>query len=68
MLQTILGLGAGAMFLFLFIWLLPIILILKSDKTSGAEKLLWLLAVLFISWFAWILYMLLAPIGHRQQP
>jgi len=68
MLQTILGLGAGAIVLFMFIWLLPIILILKSDKTTGAEKLLWLIAVIFISWFAWILYMLLAPISYREQP
>ena len=67
MLQTILGLGTGVIILFMFIWLLPIILILRSDKTSGAEKLLWLIAVLFISWFAWILYMLLAPIGCSQQ-
>ncbi|MES9938530.1 MAG: hypothetical protein ABW153_18955 [Sedimenticola sp.] len=66
MLETILGLGAGALALFLLIWLLPIILILKSNKTSGGEKLLWLLAVLFISWFAWIFYLLLAPIGSRE--
>lgn len=66
MLQTILGLGAGIIILLLFIWLLPIVLILRSDKTSGAEKLLWLIAVLFISWFAWILYMLLAPIGYKE--
>ncbi|MES9868193.1 MAG: hypothetical protein ABW090_04490 [Sedimenticola sp.] len=66
MLETILGLGAGALALFLLIWLLPIILILKSGKTSGGEKLLWLLAVLFISWFAWIFYLLLAPIGSRD--
>ncbi|MET0092602.1 MAG: hypothetical protein ABW120_03645 [Sedimenticola sp.] len=66
MLETILGLGAGALALFLLIWLLPIILILKSDKTSGGEKLLWLLAVLFISWFAWIFYLLLAPIGSKE--
>ncbi|MET0102900.1 MAG: hypothetical protein ABW078_14295 [Sedimenticola sp.] len=66
MLETILGLGAGALALFLLIWLLPIILILKSNKTSGGEKLIWLLAVLFISWFAWIFYLLLAPIGSRE--
>ncbi len=65
MIQTILGLGASALFLFVFFWLLPIILILKSNKTTGAEKLFWLVAVLFISWFAWILYLLLAPIGDR---
>ncbi len=65
MVAAILGMGAGAMILFLIIWLLPIVFILKSDKTSGAEKLFWLLAVLFVSWFAWILYMLLAPIGSK---
>jgi hypothetical protein len=48
--------------------LLPIFLILKSNKTSGAEKLFWLLAVLFVSWFAWIFYMLLAPIGNKEEP
>lgn len=66
MLETILGLGAGALILFMIIWLLPIILILKSDKTSGCEKLFWLLAVLFVSWFAWIIYLLLAPISARK--
>ena len=64
--ETLLGLGAGFLILFLIIWLLPIVLILKSDKTSGGEKLFWLLAVLFVSWFAWILYALLAPIGAKR--
>ncbi len=44
------------------IWLLPIFIILKSNKTSGNEKTAWILAVVFISWFAWVFYMLLAPI------
>ena len=66
MLEAILGLGIGVIFLIAFIWLLPIIFILKSDKTSGGEKLFWLIAVLFVSWFAWIIYMLLAPIGSRN--
>ncbi len=66
MLATLLGMGAGAMILFLIIWLLPFFIIIKSNKTSGAEKLFWLMAVLFVSWFAWIFYMLLAPIGVKQ--
>ncbi|MES9876031.1 MAG: hypothetical protein ABW162_03140 [Candidatus Sedimenticola sp. PURPLELP] len=66
MLETILGLGAGAMLFVLLIWLLPIIFILKSNKTSGGEKLVWLIAVLFFSWFSWIIYMLLAPIGSKN--
>ena len=48
-----------------FGWLLPIIIIASSRKTSGGEKLAWLLAVLFVSWFAWIFYLLLAPIKKK---
>jgi len=43
-------------------WLLPIIIILGSSKTSGGEKLAWILLIIFVSWFAWIFYWLLAPI------
>jgi uncharacterized protein with PQ loop repeat len=64
--QTIFGLGMGAMLLTLVIWLLPIVLILRSDKTGGVEKLFWLLAVIFVSWFAWIFYALLAPLGGER--
>jgi membrane protease YdiL (CAAX protease family) len=48
---------------FLFIWLLPILIIAGSDRTTGIEKLMWILAIVFLSWFAWILYFLLAPVG-----
>jgi uncharacterized protein with PQ loop repeat len=65
--QTILGLGMGALLLTVFIWFLPILLILRSEKTSGAEKLFWILAVFFVSWFAWIAYALLAPLGGRRE-
>ena len=44
------------------IWLLPIVLIALSDRTDGKEKLAWILGVVFISWFAWIFYWLLAPL------
>jgi hypothetical protein len=49
-----------------FVWLLPFIIIIFSNKTRGGEKLAWLLAVIFISWFAWIFYLLLAPISKRS--
>lgn len=49
------------------IWLLPIILILVSDRASGKEKLAWILAVIFISWFAWVFYLLLAPLGNNPR-
>ena len=47
------------------IWLIPIFLIARSDRTYGREKLAWILAVIFITWFAWIFYWLLAPLKPR---
>ncbi|MES9992427.1 MAG: hypothetical protein ABW098_10770 [Candidatus Thiodiazotropha sp.] len=64
---TLLGLSLTALLTAGFIWFLPILLILRSSKTSGAEKLFWILAVVFVSWFAWILYLLLAPLGEKRE-
>ena len=47
------------------LWLLPVLIILFSRKTSGSEKIAWILAVFFISWFAWVFYLLLAPIKKK---
>ena len=64
---------AGAIFAlvlplaFLIIWFLPILIIACSEKTTGAEKLAWILAIVFLSWFAWIFYFLLAPIKPRLE-
>jgi hypothetical protein len=56
--------------LFIFIgaglWFLPFALIIGSDKTSGKEKVVWLLALFFISWFAWIAYIVFAPLGSNR--
>lgn len=64
----LIGAGLGLIVLFgaAIIWLLPILLILNSEKTTGGEKLAWILAIIFLSWFAWIFYFLLAPIKPRQ--
>ena len=48
------------------IWFLPILFIAISDRTEGKEKLAWILAVIFITWFAWIFYLLLAPLKRRE--
>ena len=56
------GLGLMIAFACFFIWFLPILLILGSDETSGGEKAAWILAIVFLSWFAWIFYFLLAPL------
>ncbi len=49
------------------IWVLPILIIAGSDKTTGGEKLAWILAIIFLSWFAWIFYALLAPIKEKPR-
>ncbi len=57
-----LAIGLGC----LFIWLLPFLIIATSDKTTGGEKIAWLLAMIFLSWFAWIFYWLLAPLKQKE--
>lgn len=60
------GLGALIILAIIgFLWVLPILSIVSSRKTSGSEKIAWILAVIFISWFAWIFYLLLAPLKKR---
>lgn len=49
------------------LWLLPIVLIAASDKVGGAEKILWILAIIFLSWFAWIFYFFFAPVFDRPR-
>jgi hypothetical protein len=49
------------------LWLLPILIIADTDKTTGGEKAAWILAIIFLSWFAWIFYFLLAPIKPRPR-
>jgi len=65
--EVLAGLGIFAILLFIFLYLLPIFLILTSDKVTGGEKIFWIIAILFVSWFAWIFYALLAPISSRPR-
>lgn len=69
MLIPILTLGVVFLVMFgcFFIWLLPILIIANSDKVSGGEKLAWILAIIFLSWFACIFYFLLAPLKEKPE-
>jgi hypothetical protein len=60
-------LGLAAALGGVLLWLLPIVLIAASDKVGTAEKILWILAIVFLSWFAWILYFFFAPVFDRPQ-
>lgn len=66
MLESLLGLGTFGLLLAVFLWFLPIVLILRSDKTSGIEKLVWIGLIFFFSWFSWILYAILAPLSKKD--
>ena len=43
-------------------WIIPVLFVAYSKKVSGKEKLAWILAITFISWFAWLFFVLLAPV------
>jgi hypothetical protein len=60
-------LGLAVAFGGVLLWLLPIVLIAASNKVGTAEKILWILAIIFLSWFAWILYFFFAPVFDRPQ-
>ncbi len=49
------------------IWVLPIWIIASSEKTTGFEKIAWLLAMVCLSWFAWVFYFFLAPLKPRHR-
>lgn len=59
------GIVMGA--LCIAIWLVPFWIIATSDKTTGFEKIAWLLAMICLSWFAWVFYFFLAPIKPRRR-
>ena len=60
------GVSTFMLLIFAVFWLLPFIIVLSSSKVDGSEKVAWLLGVIFISWFAWIFFLLLAPIKPRS--
>jgi hypothetical protein len=69
LLLPIVGIGLALLFTLggFLIWLLPILIIAVSDKVSTAEKLLWILAIVFLSWFACIFYFFFAPLFDRPE-
>ncbi|CAE7163466.1 nodI [Symbiodinium microadriaticum] len=53
------GMGIVMGALCIAIWLVPFWIIATSDKTTGFEKIAWLLAMICLSWFAWVFYFFL---------
>ena len=55
----------GALVIFL-VWITPFWIIATSDQTTGFEKIAWLIAMVCLSWFAWVFYFFLAPLKRRD--
>jgi len=53
-------------FLLSVIWVAPLIFIRRSKGVEWKEKLAWILLTVFVSWFAWVLFVLLAPIKKNR--
>jgi len=58
------GLGLFIILIGILIYAFPVLHIISSSKVRGGEKVAWLIAVLFISWFAYIFFLLLAPLKN----
>ena len=56
----------GALVIFL-VWITPFWIIATSDQTTGFEKIAWLIAMVCLSWFAWVFYFFLAPLKPKQR-
>ncbi|MFC3121890.1 hypothetical protein [Agaribacter flavus] len=63
--MEIIALIIGGLFLFV-VWLIPILAIASSRRTQGGEKVAWLLLTIFVFWFTWIFYLLLAPLKRPK--
>lgn len=44
------------------LWLLPAVLIARDRRIQRKEKAIWIFAMFFVSWAAWILCMFIAPV------
>lgn len=55
----------GALVIFI-VWIASFWIIATSDQTTGFEKTAWLIAMVCLSWFAWVFYFFLAPLKRRD--
>ncbi|NOJ18010.1 hypothetical protein F0239_11100 [Vibrio jasicida] len=54
--------GAIVSAIIIIAWFVPFMIITTSRQTGRPEKFLWVCALLFVSWFCWIIYWLVAPL------
>lgn len=57
----------GAAIAIVVLWGIPLGFILSDPIISRKERIIWVFAVVFVSWFAWLLYFLVAPVLPRER-
>ena len=58
--------GAIVTAIIIIAWFVPFMIITTSRQTGRPEKVLWVCALLFLSWFCWVIYLLVAPLKPIQ--
>ncbi len=56
----------GVIIVITVVWGIPLGFIISDPIISTKERIIWIFAVIFVSWFAWLLYFLVAPVLPRE--
>ena len=62
-----LGVAIGILVLAVIVWGIPLVLVASDPSISNKEKAIWVFAIGFASWFAWLLYQFVAPVLPRPK-
>ena len=57
----------GIAVLIVIVWGIPLGFIVSDPLISKKERMIWIFAVVFVSWFAWLLYFLVAPVLPKEK-
>ena len=61
------GVAVGVLVLAFIVWGIPLILVASDPSISNKEKAIWIFAIGFASWLAWLLYQYAAPILPKPE-
>ena len=65
--MTNIGQYIGVATAVIILWGIPLGFIVSDPIISRKERIIWVFAVLFVSWFAWLLYLWVAPVLPREK-
>ncbi len=62
-----LSVNQGIVLLLMILWTIPLVFILTDPIVTRRERIAWVFATLCVSWFAWLLFLWLAPVLPRKK-